>query len=177
MNPDLPLERRSDCRYRIASNGGDPGNRTPTFGLQDRCAPFDTRPPSWRGVRDSNPSLSTLTTWRGPEPSHAPPGWSERLDLNQHCAGFEAAASCQLGYQRVPAAGFEPALDRRLRSGLCRLGYAGFWKIWCAGRDSNPHCPRSKRGDSCLWSTGAAPRARNRTCYLPLTRRLLFHSS
>jgi hypothetical protein len=51
--------------------------------------------------------------------------WCAELDSNQHCAGFEAAASCQLGYQRVPAAGFEPALDRRLRPGLCQLGYAG----------------------------------------------------
>jgi hypothetical protein len=51
--------------------------------------------------------------------------WCAELDSNQHCAGFEAAASCQLGYQRVPVAGLEPALDRRLRPGLYLLGYTG----------------------------------------------------
>jgi hypothetical protein len=51
--------------------------------------------------------------------------WCAEQDSNLHCAGFEAAASYRLGYQRVPVAGIEPALDRRLRPGLYLLGYTG----------------------------------------------------
>jgi hypothetical protein len=41
-----------------------------------------------------------------------------------------------LGYQRVPAAGIEPALIRGLSPGLYRLGYAG---NWCATVDEDGH--------------------------------------
>ena len=38
---------------------------------------------------------------------------------------FEGGDSCRLVYMGVPVAGLEPALDRRLRPGLYRLGYTG----------------------------------------------------
>src|SRR4029077_8630076 len=61
--------------------------------------------PSWRDVRDSNPSISALTTQRGPKPSHVPSRWSRRVDSNNYITRVWAALLCQSGIRRGGAAG------------------------------------------------------------------------
>src|SRR5262245_45563800 len=50
--------------------------------------------------------------------------WCAGKDSNFHCAGFEAAASYRWATSAYPRRASNPHF-RRLRPGLCRLGYAG----------------------------------------------------